>query len=493
MLKRHGGIIMKFFNWLAELYEAFTIKFSIGVRIFIGVAFFGTIGLIILISSLFGNDVDEDNPNEHNVNNVFLFEEVEFASEAYFRCIGINAGENDGIYTLNLFLDIEQWNTDINVNQFELTTDMFELRLSDINSKSNMSVFLESLAQATVSAVGSVVLGGEINVIGETVDFASNYITGSIENSLSDENNVIKALPNTFEPYYPYEYMGETKTIKVAFELTSEFLSSSKSMVLSIDEGLLTKQQNIFLVLRPNTENYTVQFNLNGGRTIDELNDINVQAGSLEDLPIVEPTIEGARFLCWTTEPNNLSTKVRSIYFPTYTSNQIFELYAFYQSTIPNGEVVKINESVYMREDNLQVTVTGYDYLNQIQVKDEELNDIDLIAPEGFIYLGIDVIIDKLIEGDDHTLDNENDFFIENDHSSVNVEDYFGYLKRFESIKPVDDYTWIDMEIVDVGIYRFTLYFLLSEEINLDNSMLFLEIDFFAGLSFNSKSILLQY
>ncbi|MEA4820647.1 MAG: hypothetical protein VB122_00205, partial [Erysipelotrichales bacterium] len=114
-----------------------------------------------------GSKVDDKDIVEHNVNNIYLYEEVEFADEAYFKCIGINAIKEDGKYTLNLFLDVEQWNTDGNINQFELTPDMFELRLSNINSKSRMEIFMSSLVKATLSATVSIVLDGEVNVIEE--------------------------------------------------------------------------------------------------------------------------------------------------------------------------------------------------------------------------------------------------------------------------------------------------------------------------------------
>lgn len=465
-------------------------KFSIGARILIGVTVFGTLGLLILFSFINGDNTDDENTVEHNINNVYLYEEVEFADEAYFRCIGINAAQEEDTYTLNLFLDVEQWNTDGNINQFELTPDMFELRLSNIDSKSGMNVFMNSLINATLSASASIVLGGEFNVIEETVGFASNYVEGSIENSSSDDSIAIKALTDSFEPYSPYEFMGETRIIKVSFEVTQEFLSSSKAMVLAIDEGFMTLEQNMFLVLRPNTEDYTVHFDLNGGVSDEVIEPVDASSGTLVELPMIESQLEGYRFLCWTSEINDVSTKIRNIYFPTYDENETFTVYAYYLPLVPDDEVISINESVFMREDNYEITVTEVNYLHLIAIKNQDLLEVELTSPEGYKYIAVSIIINKLIEGDNHTLDNSNDFYLENDHSSLNLEGYFGYIKTFESIKPVDDYTWINVELKETGIYEFTMYFLVPENLMLEGNMLFLEIDFFIGI--NSKSILLQ-
>ncbi len=437
-----------------------------------------------------GSKVDDEDIVEHNVNNIYLYEEVEFADEAYFKCIGINAIKEDGKYTLNLFLDVEQWNTDGNINQFELTPDMFELRLSNINSKSRMEIFMSSLVKATLSATVSIVLDGEVNVIEETVGFASDYVTSSIENSTSEDSTVIKALADSFEPYSPYEFMGETRTIKVSFIVAQEFLSSSKAMVLAIDEGFMTKEQNMFLVLRPNTADYTVRFDLNDGVSNEVIEPVDVNSGSLVGLPMIEPQLEGYRFLCWTSEKNDISTKIRSIYFPTYEENETFTVYAYYLPLVPDDEVISLNESVFMRGDNYEITATGVNYLNVISIKNEDSLDVEVTSLEGFKYIEVNIVINKLIEGDNHTLDNSNDFYLENDHSSINVEDCFGYIKTFESIKPVDDYSWINLELNGIGIYEFTLYFLVPEDLILADNMLFLEIDFFYGI--NSQSILLQ-
>ncbi|MEA4820897.1 MAG: hypothetical protein VB122_01485, partial [Erysipelotrichales bacterium] len=324
----------------------------------------------------------------------------------------------------------------------------------------------------------------------EIAGFASDYVTSSIENSTSEDSTVIKALADSFEPYSPYEFMGETRTIKVSFIVAQEFLSSSKAMVLAIDEGFMTKEQNMFLVLRPNTADYTVRFDLNDGVSNEVIEPVDVNSGALMGRPMIEPQLQGYRFFCWTSERNDISTKIRSIYFPIYEENETFTVYAYYLRLVPDDEVISLNESVFMREDNYEITITEVNYLHVISIKNEDSLDGEVTSPEGFKYVEVNVVINKLTEGDNHTLDNFNDFYLKNNQSRLSVKDYFGYIKTFKSIKPVDDYTWINLELNEIGIYEFTLYFLVPENLMLDDNMLFLEIDFFGGS--NSKFILLQ-
>ena len=63
-------------------------------------------------------------------------------------------------------------------------------------------------------------------------------------------------------------------------------------------------------------------------------------------------------------------------------------------------------------------------------------------------------------------------------------------MNEFESIKPIDDYSWIGLELNEIDTYTVTLYFEVNETLNIDDNLCFLEIDFF-WLSF-AKSILIQ-
>ncbi|GEM_PF-1466178 len=481
---------MKLFKKIGDIYNGATVKIQTQFKIFfifLFVCVIVSIGFVLIKTLIFGEDrLDDDAIQE----NVFLYEETIFADEIFIKCIGINVINNDeDQYVLNLQMQVEQWNTDINVNQQIISPNMFELRLVDMNASSPMSVFIESLATATVSVIAAGALGGEINVIKETIGFASNYINGSIENSVSSKEEAIPALQDSFQEFYPYENNGETSIIEVSFILTDNFLDSTKTMVLSIDTAYRI-EKNIFLVLRPNTEPYMVIFNLNGGSSDAQLNPLSLQPGILNDLPNDVPTRDGYQFLYWTTELDDPSKKIRDLYFYTYNENESFTVYAFYQEKIPLDDFVNINESLNLIDDNYLITIKEYDYINNIQVLNEESNLVDLDAPSGKKYLALIIEIQKIIAGDNHILDNNDDFYLENDYVGTDVSEYYGYMNEFESIKPIDDYSWIGLELNEIDTYTVTLYFEVNETLNIDDNLCFLEIDFF-WLSF-AKSILIQ-
>lgn len=61
---------------------------------------------------------------------------------------------------------------------------------------------------------------------------------------------------------------------------------------------------------------------------------------------------------------------------------------------------------------------------------------LPLINPhDGYKYLVLEVVIKRTSTGDNHTLDNTDDFYLENDHAKQNVDRYYGYTS-FNSIKP---------------------------------------------------------
>lgn len=238
---------MKFIKTITKIWEFFTIKVPLSLRIILCVVLAGGIASAIILPLINPQD-NEPSDRAANKENVYLYEEVEFADEISIKATGISAIQENGIYTLNLQVRIEQWNTDINVNQQEIRSDMFELRLADMYARSPMSVFVQSLTNATISAIASGAIGGEINVIEETIGFAGDYIIGLIENSTSEEGRTIRARDGAFEPYYPYLANGVPTFVELSFELNDVFLNSMQTMVLSIDDGLRRIQKNIFLV-----------------------------------------------------------------------------------------------------------------------------------------------------------------------------------------------------------------------------------------------------
>jgi hypothetical protein len=469
---------MKLIEKIGEIIEAFTIKVPIAWRIFLGVILVGGFGAAILLSVLNpgGNQLSERSENKENV---YLYEEVLFADEIYIKVIGINAIENNDIYTLNLQVRIEQWNTDININQQEIRPDMFELRLVDKNASSPMSVFVQSLANATFSAMASGALGGDINVIEETLGFAGDYVSGAIENATSEEGRTISANYDTFEPYYPYLENGISTIIDLSFVLNEDFLNSTKTMVLSIDDGLKRVQKNIFLVLRSNTSPYTIQFDLDGGLFESSNSTISVNIGQIIDIPDEVPIKDGYQFLYWTSKKGDKSTKIRDLYFYTYEEDKIFFVYAYYQPTIPLDEFANIGDNISFKNNTVLLKVTSVFFSSEVLAQNPDHEEILMQAGSGKKYLVVNITIEKTAAVNDFTLDNDNDFYLENKHAKQNVSSYYGYTK-FNSIKPIDDYSWIGIEIKDIGTYQITLVFEVTESLNYEENLYFLEVDFYA-------------
>ena len=455
----------------------------------IAISMFLIVFLLVSCSFSAGESTTEEYV-EHNTGNIYLYEEIIFADEIYMKCIGIKVVyDEEGNYVLKLQLQIEQWTTDFNVNQQTISPEMFELRMVDMNRRSATSVFIESLAKATISVAASTVIGGEVNVIEETLDFASDYISSSIENSELDEGMSISAHEDSFVEFDPYEINGELTFVELSFTLTDDFLSSTKTMVLSLDTANRI-ERNIFLVLRPNTEAYLVNFDLNGGSPDTDIDSMNMQPGVIGNIPDLTPKKQGYQFVYWTTEKDNPATKIRNIYFYSYEENESFTLYAYYQEEIPLAEYVNIGEPIVFKGGTYEISIESIFFEINIDVLNEDEEMVELEATEGKIFLGVNINIDKVLEGEKHTLDNDDDFYLENDYVGEGVSDYYGYIKGFESLKPIDDYTWIGLEIIDIGEYQITIYFEVPEEYNLTEVLMFLEVDFFR-LGY-AKSILLQ-
>lgn len=476
---------MKVFRKIAEAMKSFIIKIPLRWRIGFAVIIVGFIVVPVIISTV-SNSTTERWENKENV---YLYEEVEFADEIYIKVIGINVIEAEGIYALNLKVNIEQWNTDMNINQQKMRPNMFELRLVDKYALSPMSVFIQSLATATISSMLSGTVIGEINVLEETLGFAANYVTGLIENATSGKDRTIASNEDAFEPYYPYLQNGVSNTVELSFALNDDFLNSNKTMVLSIDDGLKRVQKNIFLVLRANTNPYTVQFDLNNGSSEFLNNSINVDPGQIINLPEEEPVKEGYRFLCWTLKNGKISTKIRDLYFYTYDENKTFIIYAYYQPTIPIDEFVNIGKNISFKNDTYLIKVTNLSFSNTTTIKNLNKEDIVINSTSKTKFLILNVCIEKTSIKNNHTLDNKDDFFIKNRHATKNVTKYFGYIK-FNKMKPVDDFSWIGIKLNEIGIYQIILTFEVPEFFDNINNLYFLEIDFFYGK--NADSILLR-
>lgn len=482
---------MGVFKKIAEIFDrySFTVPTPIkwGLRGIITV-----VVLLALFNTFILGNKPTDNTDEvsHNDKNVYLYEEITYADEIFIKCTGINVIEDENNdYTMNLILQVEQHNTDNNINQQIISPSMFSIKMADINAKSPMSVFVDSLAKATASVIIAGAIG-EVNVIEQTLNFAGDYASSSIENSASTDDIKLAARDDSFEDFYPYTNDGEAQYVTVSFPLNEEVLNSRKSMVLSIDT-FFTIEKNIFLVLRPNTSSYTLRYDLNEGNSDEDLIDLNIEPGVIAPLTNLVPDKDGYQFLYWTEEKDEPSTKVRDVYYPTYENSETYTLFAYYQLTILYDEYVNIGESIQFKDGIYDITVSNFEYFDEISVLSEDLELIELTVQEGNKYLAINIDINKLALGAEHELDNDNDFYLENEYVGKNVSDYYGYISKFEELKPVDDYTWIGLEINEIKVYNITLYFEIPEEYFAEEDLLFLEIDFFK--TNYAKSILLQF
>ena len=367
---------------------------------------------------------------------------------------------------------------------------MFQLRLVDKDALSPVSAFMGALTRATISAAASAVIGGDVNVLEETLGFAADYITSGIENAVSKKDNVIKSTAGQFESFYPHENNGFSTIKKLSFELTDHFLNSTKTMVLSLNTTWRI-EKNIFLVLRPNTKPHTVDLDFNGGSSEMIESSISVEAGKVTDLPMKVPTREGYGFVCWTSEKDKIATKLRDFYFTTNQDNITFTAFAFWQPLIPKSDFVNIGESISFKNGTIEFAIMGYDYSDKMTVKNKNQEFVEVTATSGKKFVCLDIVINKAKTGNNIKLDNDNDFYIVNKDVGKAVTNYFGYTK-FNSFKPIDDYSWIGLDISEIGTYEFTMFFEISENWLLDQKLLFLEVDFFGGLIPNALTILLQ-
>lgn len=474
---------MKIINWL----NRFTCKFSSSDRT-IAAIIIGIFVIVILITSMvLRNNVNL--PNRTKDKNTYLYEEVKYADEIFINCVGINAVENDdGSFKMNLKVKVEQWNTDWYINKIEIKPEMFEIRLVDINSPSPMSVFMSSLARATITTAASIAIGGEINVIEQTLDFAADYITTSMENAQSNSTQKIKASTNDFEKFKPYLKNGTPTYVDLSFDITEEFLNSHKTMVLSIDTWY-TWQQNIFLTLRPNTKNYSIEFDLNGGVSSSNITKIDIESRDIIDFPNIDPNKEGFKFAYWTLEKNKKETKLRDLYFYSCEENHTFKVYAYYEEIIPLNEYTSIGDTIEFKRSTYIISVQEVETVDNITIINKEGDEIVYPANSNSKYLAVQVIITKTKDGNPHTLDNLDDFYLKNTYKGKNLSKYNGHIQYFNTLKPVDDYSWIGLKLDIVDSHNIILYFEIPTHLS-DINLFVLEVDFFGSAS--SKQILLK-
>lgn len=253
-----------FMGKIAEWFENFNVKVPLYVRITVIALIIAIIGGAVIGTYIYKNEEQE----EAKDTNVYLEEEVCFSGEVFIKVVGMYVDVNNTVdqecdedgdllseYVLNLAIIIEQRNTDFWANNITIKSEMFTLKSVNLKSKEKMSVFFNSLAQATLQTAVSVAIGGEINIIEETMGFAEQYITDSIENAENSDKDFkpIKAEKNQFEEFKPKNIEGPT-TVKLSFPIKQEYLESENVIVLTID--LKSKfEKRIFLITRPLADN----------------------------------------------------------------------------------------------------------------------------------------------------------------------------------------------------------------------------------------------
>lgn len=365
---------MKFFDKFTEIWNKFTIGISKQKKVLIlsSVLLFGAAGGITACAVDHEDVID---PELKSKQNAFLYEEVVFANEIYLKCVGINANLIDATYELNLTVRIEQWNTDGYINKKEITSEMFSLKQVNLSAPTNMEVFFKSLLTTTIeAAIGAI--GGKINVLESTLGFASDYISGSVEAATSRRGKTIKAEKDQFEPFFPYKRNGKSRDVKLKFEIPKEIYGSNYTLVLSIDSWK-NIEKNIFLILRPNTKSYNIDFDLCGGTGSVPAEPIHCEPAEIPKIPDFIPVKENYKFLCWTREKDKIETKIKDFYFNSDQENQTVTAYAYYQPVLDLDSVVNIGENIYFKDGVYEISINSIEYVDSYIVKTkkgEELN-----------------------------------------------------------------------------------------------------------------------
>lgn len=194
----------------------------------------------------------KDPPDEHEVDsNIYLGEEVCFAKEVYISVGGINVTKEENTYYLNLETIIEQKCEDNKPDKVFIESKNFVLKSVNLKAKSQMNVFFESLFKATVSALVSGAVGGDINIIEETISFVGDYTSEAIKAAI-DENTTFKKVEanNTFDGFYPRDIEGKT-ILNLTFPIEEKNLEQTNNIiVLTIDQWNHVERR-IFLIKRP--------------------------------------------------------------------------------------------------------------------------------------------------------------------------------------------------------------------------------------------------
>ena len=152
-------------------------------------------------------------------------------------------------YILHLNLSIQRRSDKSKNKPITINSNMFQLKNVNLKSKNKMDIFFESMFKATLSALASGAVEGEISIIEETINFTKEYIQTSIENT---ENNKTNFDPidaeNSFEPF-TLNNQSEIVYVDLYFPIKQEYMDSENCIVLAIDT-LFNLEKRISLVPR---------------------------------------------------------------------------------------------------------------------------------------------------------------------------------------------------------------------------------------------------
>ena len=217
--------------------------------------------LVLIVLTAIFNTMCGEKPKDLNV---YLSEEVCFSDGVYIKVVRMNVTENENVdsvdndgdslskYILNLELSIQRRSEKTKNKPIKIEPKMFQLKNVNLKSKSKMAVFFESMFKATLSALVSGSVDGEISIIEETIGFAEEYISGTIENAetLKTDFKPISADVNSFE-MFTLDNQSDAVSVMLHFPIKQEYLESENVIVLAIDTKF-NWEKWIFLITRPN-------------------------------------------------------------------------------------------------------------------------------------------------------------------------------------------------------------------------------------------------
>ena len=217
--------------------------------------------LSVLVVSAIINTCTGNIPKDTNV---YLNEEICFADKVYIKVNKMSVTENESDedldsdgdslskYVLNLDLSIQRRSEKTKDSNMVIKPQMFQLKSVNLKLKSKMAVFVNALFKATLSALVSGTVAGEINIIEETANFAGEYITGSIENAITLKTD-FKPISANQDSFDNFELNNQSDVVNVSlhFPIKQEYLESENVIVLAVDTWNHFEKR-IFLITRPN-------------------------------------------------------------------------------------------------------------------------------------------------------------------------------------------------------------------------------------------------